>query len=173
MRLRPQKVQMPEPLETLVYCRVSSKKQLKEGDGLASQETRLRLYAQSKNRPVVRVFSDSLPGSEKRRPGLQALLRFLSENVGVRYRVLFDHLDRWVRDTDLAAELDRAVIDCNAILESPGVVYDGTSRSRLMKNVTVAFADYHRVNNAEQTVNRMEARLLNGFAVFCAPVGYK
>ncbi|WP_449411278.1 recombinase family protein [Methylobacterium komagatae] len=42
-----------------------------------------------------------------------------------------------------------------------------------MENVTVAFADYHRVNNAEQTLNRMRARLQNGFAVFAATAGYK
>lgn len=42
-----------------------------------------------------------------------------------------------------------------------------------MENVTVAFADYHRVNNAEQTRHRMQARLENGFAVFAAPGGYR
>jgi site-specific DNA recombinase len=173
MKLRPEKLKLPEPVKTLVYCRVSSKKQLKEGDGLASQETRLRIYAQGKAQPVVQVFSDNLTGSEQRRPGLQALLAFLRDNPHTRYRVLFDHLDRWVRDTNLSADLDRAVTECGAVLESPGVVYDGTSSSRLLKHVTVAFADYHRVNNAEQTVNRMTSRIMNGFAAFAATVGYR
>lgn len=158
--------------QTLIYCRVSSKKQEREGDGLASQETRLRDYCQRSGHTVVRVFRDQLTGSESRRPGLREMLALVEADKKARYRIVFDHLDRFTRDFYVHADLRRTIAKLGAILETPAGVLDDRSSSRLMEHVTVAFADYHRVNNAEQTVNRMQARLQNGFAVFAAPSGY-
>lgn len=42
----------------VIYARVSSVQQVTEGDGLASQETRCREYANYKGYTVVEVFSD-------------------------------------------------------------------------------------------------------------------
>ena len=161
------------PKLAVIYCRVSSKKQEREGDGLASQETRLRQYAALHGYTVTRVFSDKLTGSESQRPGLRDMIAFVAADRGRTYRIIFDHLDRFTRDFYLHADLRRAVAKTGATLETPGMVLDGRSSSRLMENVTVAFADYHRVNNAEQTRHRMQARLENGFAVFAAPGGYR
>ncbi len=157
----------------VIYCRISSKKQDREGDGLASQETRLREYAARCGYQIVEVFRDKLTGSESQRPGLRDMIAFVAGDKKNSYRILFDHLDRFTRDFYLHADLRRAVAKTGALLETPAGVLDGPSSSRLMENVTVAFADYHRVNNAEQTLNRMKSRLQNGFAVFCAPSGYR
>ncbi len=100
------------------------------------------------------------------------MLAFIGKNKGTRYRVIFDHLDRFTRNFYDHADLRREIAKLGAILETPAGVLDERSSSRLMENVTVAFADYHRVNNREQTLNRMQARISNGFAVFAAPSGY-
>ncbi len=157
----------------VIYCRISSKKQDREGDGLASQETRLREYAARCGYQIVEVFRDKLTGSESQRPGLRDMIAFVAGDKKNSYRILVDHLDRFTRDFYLHADLRRAIAKTGAQLETPAGVLDGRSSSRLMENVTVAFADYHRVNNAEQTLNRMKSRLQNGFAVFCAPSGYR
>ena len=167
----------PQPIENqnvtaVIYCRISSKKQEREGDGLASQETRLRDYCLRMGYNVETVFRDKLTGSESQRPGLRAMLAFIGKNKSTRYRVIFDHLDRFTRNFYDHADLRREIAKLGAILETPAGVLDERSSSRLMENVTVAFADYHRVNNREQTLNRMQARVSNGFAVFAAPSGY-
>lgn len=161
------------PILALIYCRISSRKQEREGDGLASQETRLREHADRKGYTVVRVFSDNVTGSESQRPGLRAMIAFAVADKKNRYRIMFDHLDRFTRDTYLHADLRRAVAKTGAVLETPSMVFDGSSLSRLTENLTVAFSDYHRVNNADQTLNRMRARLQNGYAVFAATSGYR
>jgi site-specific DNA recombinase len=156
----------------LIYCRVSSKKQEREGDGLASQETRLRDYCARMGYSVSQVFRDKVTGSESQRPGLRAMLAFIEKGKPARFRIVFDHLDRFTRDFYLHADLRRTIAKLGAILETPAGVLDERSSSRLMENVTVAFADYHRINNREQTLNRMQARVSNGFAIFAAPSGY-
>ncbi|MEP4035672.1 hypothetical protein [Pseudophaeobacter sp.] len=41
----------------MIYCRVSGAKQVREGDGLASQENRCREYATYNDYDVVEVFT--------------------------------------------------------------------------------------------------------------------
>lgn len=171
MKSKPQNLNHQDAI-AVIYCRISSKKQEREGDGLASQETRLRDYCLRMGYNVETVFRDKLTGSESQRPGLRAMLAFIGKNKGTRYRVIFDHLDRFTRNFYDHADLRREIAKLGAILETPAGVLDERSSSRLMENVTVAFADYHRVNNREQTLNRMQARISNGFAVFAAPAGY-
>lgn len=54
--------------KAVIYCRVSTKKQAKEGNGLDSQETRCREFAKFRNYEIVRVFSDDMSGSVAGRP---------------------------------------------------------------------------------------------------------
>ncbi|MGH8764013.1 MAG: recombinase family protein, partial [Nitrosospira sp.] len=49
--------------KAVIYCRVSTKRQSKEGDGLASQATRCREFARYRNLEVIEVFQDSESGS--------------------------------------------------------------------------------------------------------------
>lgn len=66
--------------KAVIYCRVSSAKQTVRGDGLTSQETRCREFAKYKGYDVVEVFRDDSSGSLTTRPGMQAMLSFLSAN---------------------------------------------------------------------------------------------
>lgn len=44
--------------KAVIYCRVSSDKQVREGNGLAGQEKRCRDYAHYHNYDVEKVFRD-------------------------------------------------------------------------------------------------------------------
>lgn len=44
--------------QAIIYCRVSSVKQVKEGHGLVSQETRCKEFARMKQYEVVETFFD-------------------------------------------------------------------------------------------------------------------
>ncbi|MEM7778513.1 MAG: recombinase family protein, partial [Pseudomonadota bacterium] len=65
----------PAP-RAVIYCRVSSHKQFKKGDGLGSRETRCREYARYKGYDVADVFVDEgVSGGMIDRPGMQEMLR--------------------------------------------------------------------------------------------------
>ncbi|MEO1405118.1 MAG: recombinase family protein [Pseudomonadota bacterium] len=51
-----------EPTEAIIYCRVSSTKQVAEGSGLESQEHRCRQYADAKGYEVAVVFPADVSG---------------------------------------------------------------------------------------------------------------
>ena len=61
-----------QPSKAVTYARVSSAKQVREGHGLASQETRCREFARHKGYEVIAAFQDDITGKSSTRPGLAA-----------------------------------------------------------------------------------------------------
>ncbi len=120
MTERPQSFNDQE-MTAVIYCRISSKKQEREGDGLASQETRLRDYCLRMGYAVETVFRDKVTGSESQRPGLRSMIAFYREEQRRALRVVFDHLDRFTRNFYDHADLRREIAKLGATLETPRV----------------------------------------------------
>ena len=153
--------------EAVIYNRVSSKAQLKRGDGLASQERLLREYANFKGYTVVAVFSDDLTGETMGRPGLQAMLSFIRQQKGKkRFVVLFDGFSRMARGIRTHEEVRDDIFDAGGIPEGPSVSFGRDADGRMVEYVMATAAQHQREKNAEQTVSRMRARLIGGYWVF-------
>jgi len=159
--------------KAVIYCRVSSTAQTKRGDGLGSQETRCREYARGRNYEVVRIFTDDLSGSATDRPGVKAMLAFLKQNRGEPCAVLVDDISRLARSVSAHIELRAAIALAGGLLESPTLEFGDDADSELQEYILATVAQHQRRKNAEQTRNRMQARVMNGYWVFQAPVGYR
>lgn len=157
--------------QAVVYVRVSGAKQVREGDGLASQENRCREYAAYKGLNVARVFKDDMSGKLATRPGMQAMLTHLHTHRGTI--VIIDDISRLARGLDAHLELRSALASAGAKLECPSIEFGEDSDSLLVENLLASVAQHHREKNGEQTRNRMRGRLLNGFWVFQPPIGYR
>ena len=100
---------MGKPLETtieyeraLVYCRVSSERQVTEGHGLESQEQRCLAHAQGKHLSVVKVFRDQgISGKLFERPAMQQLIAYLDSHKNEHFVIIFDDLKRFARDVEV------------------------------------------------------------------------
>lgn len=162
----------PEGRKAIIYCRVSDPKQSTvRGDGLHSQERTCREYAQSRGHQVIEVFTDTITGERSDRPGLKAAKAYLKKHPGTV--MIVDHANRLGRDL-LGYLLMRVEIEkIGGVLESPVMEFKADSSSRLVENVVASVSQYQRQHNAEQTASRMKARVLNGYWVFQAPVGYR
>ena len=57
------KHKIPKSRKAVIYCRVSSARQTKVGDGLTSQETRCREYARAREYEVVGTYAEDISGS--------------------------------------------------------------------------------------------------------------
>ncbi len=159
---------------SLVYCRVSSNAQLKRGDGLGSQETRCRDYAQRKGYEVCEVFRDEgASGSIIERPGMQAMLKFLRKAQNEKFVVLIDDISRLARGLEAHIQLRTAIQVAGGKLESPSIEFGEDSDSILVENLLASVSQHQRQKNAEQTKNRMLSRALNGYWGFNPPVGYR
>ncbi len=159
--------------KAVIYCRVSSAKQTVRGDGLHSQETRCREFAKYKGYEVVEVFRDDTSGSLTTRPGMQAMLSFLSARRKEPHAVIIDDISRLARGLMAHFELRVKIGDAGGVLVSPSIEFGEDSDSQLVENLLASVSQHQRQKNGEQTVNRMRARMQNGYWVFQAPVGYR
>lgn len=159
--------------KAVIYCRVSSVKQTVRGDGLASQETRCREFAKYKCYEVVQVFRDDSSGSLTSRPGMQAMLSFLKSRRSEVHAVIIDDISRLARGLMAHFELRVKIGDAGGVLVSPSIEFGEDSDSQLVENLLASVSQHQRQKNGEQTMNRMRARVQNGYWVFQAPVGYR
>ena len=157
----------------VIYCRVSSKKQ-KKGDGLGSQETRCREHAVKKGYQVEAVFPDDVTGAGDfmKRPGMVSLLKFLDAQPNKQYVVVFDDLKRFARDTEFHIRLRRAFKLRKATVECLNFKFEDTPEGKFIETIIAAQGALEREQNGRQVVQKMKARLKNGWWVFSKPKGY-
>ena len=161
--------------KALIYCRVSSSKQVREGHGLESQETRCRQYAHSHGYDVEAVFPDDVSsgGDFMKRPGMVSLLKYLDRHSQTDYVVIFDDLKRFARDTEFHIKLRRAFKVRGATVECLNFKFEDTPEGKFIETILAAQGALEREQNGRQVTQKMQARMMNGYWVFQAPLGYK
>jgi site-specific DNA recombinase len=161
--------------KAVIYCRVSSSRQVSEGHGLTSQETRCREFAGHKNYEVVQVFhEEGVTGSLLDRPSMKEMLAFLNQHKRKQpHVVIIDDISRLARNMETHIKLRAAIQDAGGKLESPSIEFGEDSDSRLVEHLLASVAAHQRDKNTEQVTNRMRARMMGGYWVFQAPKGYR
>jgi site-specific DNA recombinase len=159
--------------KAVIYCRVSSIKQTTRGDGLGSPETRCREYAKYKGYSVVEVFQDDMSGSLIDRPGMKTMLSYLHRNRSHPHVVIIDDISRLARGLEAHIQLRAAINSAGGTLESPSIEFGEDPDSILVENLLASVSQHQQQKNGEQTKNRMRARVMNGYWVFQAPIGYR
>ncbi len=152
---------------TLGYARVSTKKQVKEGDGLGSQEARIREHARNRAYPPpAMIFKDDKTGGTDDRPGFAEMLRFLLKNRGATCIVIIDDITRLARSVIVHHKLRAAIAATGARLECPSHEFGDGPDDILVENLLASVSQHQRQKNGEQVRNRMRGRLLNGYWCF-------
>ena len=159
--------------KAVIYARVSSAKQKKDGHGLESQETRCREYAGYRRYEVAAVFQDDISGANGQRPGMRDLLAFLKKHRADPHIVLIDDISRLARSVRAHMDLRAAIAVAGGILESPTIEFGDDADSELQEYILATVSQHQRRKNAEQVKNRMRARTMNGYWTFMAPVSYR
>lgn len=161
--------------KAVIYCRVSSVAQMQKGHGIGSQETRCREFTRMKGYTVERVFSDeAVSGGLIDRPGIGDMLAFLRANrKSSSFVVVIDDISRLARDIKAHLELRSAIAEAGARLESPSIEFGEDSDAILVENLLASVSQHQRQKNAEQTRNRMRARIMNGYWPFISCIGYR
>ncbi len=162
-------------ISALIYCRVSSVKQRIDGAGLQSQEQRCRTYAEDRGYTVDAVFPDDSSGGGDfmKRPGMVALLAYLDAQPDIPHVVIFDDLKRFARDTEFHIKLRRELATRGARVECLNFKFEDTPEGKFVETVFAAQGELEREQNRRQVIQKMRARIENGYWVFRAPVGYR
>ena len=162
--------------KAIIYCRVSSDRQVKEGHGLDSQESNCRRYAVDKKYKVAKVFRDEgISGGTIDRPGIQAMLDYLEDKADKdnQYVVIVDDLKRLARDVVGHIQLRKLIKSGNGLLESPSHTFEESPEGEFIETLLAATGQLEREQNKRQVKRRMKARLEAGYWPFYAPPGYK
>jgi len=156
----------------LIYCRVSSERQVNEGNGLSSQEQRCRNYAQGKKYQVVAVFRDEgVSGSKLDRPAINNLLQYIDDRPTENFVVVIDDLSRLARGVMVHFKLRLELKKRNVELECLNFNLNDSEESELLEVIMAGTNQYNRKANRRQVVQKMKARLDDGFWPFCPPSG--
>jgi site-specific DNA recombinase len=161
--------------EALIYCRVSTVNQENDGSGLQSQEHRCREYARSKGYEVEKVFLDSSSGGGDfmDREGMRELLSYIDKNVQKNYVVIFDDLKRFARDTEFHFKLKATFLARDVKLECLNYRFDDSPEGTFVETIFAAQGQLEKDQNKRQVIQKMKARLDDGYWPFFPPPGYK
>lgn len=134
--------------KALAYIRVSTVRQVKEGDSLAAQEERLQGYCKAHNLELVGVVRDEgVSGVTPlgKRPGGAELLAQLGPEIPNVVVVKFDRMFRDTRDAlNTIADLDERGIKLHA-LDFGGMALDtSTALGKLIVTLRAGFAQMER-----------------------------
>lgn len=161
--------------KAVIYCRVSTKKQAKEGHGLESQEHRCRQYAEQHGYQVVDVFRDDFSGGGDflNRPAMRELVDFLDEHPESNFTIIFDDLKRFARDTEFHWRLRKTLKARSATPKCLNFNFEDTPEGEFIETVIASMGELERKQNRRQVIQKQKSRLEKGYWVFHPPVGYK
>lgn len=166
-----------KPLEyskAIIYCRVSSERQAREGHGLDSQEHRCRDYADQRGLKVEKVFRDTFTGGGNfmARPEMRLLLDFLDKNAHENYVIIFDDLKRLARDLEFHFKLRKELRIRNAKPECLNFNFDETAEGKFVEGVIAGVGELEKAQNRQQVIQKQKARLEAGYWSFGPKKGY-
>lgn len=163
-------------IKAIIYCRVSSEKQVNEGHGLQGQELRCQQYAEARGYEVVQTFKDEgISGGLVDRPGMQNLLNFLDVHAvfDERVVVLIDDISRFARDVQAHFELKTAIESRGGKLECVSMEFEDSPMGKLLETIMAGSAEYYRNENRVRVMKNMKSRLEKGYWPFDEIPGYK
>lgn len=133
------------------YARVSTKGQVKDGNGLEAQVNIL------KDHGATKIYTDSFTGTKMDRPEFDKLLKKIDQGD----TLVVAKLDRFARSVSQASELITVLIDKGIKVDVANLgVLDDSSVSTLMRNILLSFAQFERDMIVERTQEGKEiARL--------------
>jgi site-specific DNA recombinase len=160
------------PTKAVIYFRVSTTRQATEGNGLDSQETRCRMFAEANRLEVIAAFHDDASGSLIKRPAMTDMLKFLSPQKEPIV-VIIDDISRLARSIETHITLRAKLAGVGAVLASPSIKFGQDSDSQFFEHLMAIVAEHGRNKNGEQVKARMLARMMNGYWTFNCPTGYE
>lgn len=158
----------------LIYPRVSTPRQVREGHGLDSQETLCREFVArlGLTDKIEAVFPEGMTGKLFERPVMQSVLQYIDQHKNRKYLVVFDDLKRFARDVETHLRLKQEFGKRNAAFASPNFKFEDTPAGRFVEIVMAGTAQLEREQNAVQTKDKMKARLLRGCWSLALPSEY-
>ena len=155
----------------VLYARVSSKDQEREGFSIPAQQKLLRQYAREHGLVIVQEFVDVETAKLAGRAGFGEMLTFLRSNASCRTILVekTDRLYRNIRDWITDDDLDLAV---HFVKENTVVSKASRSSEKFMHGIKVLMAKNYVDNLSEEVKKGLREKAEQGHWPSVAPIGY-
>src|SRR5260370_2787647 len=159
--------------QVVLYARVSSKDQEKEGFSIPAQEKLLRSYALTNQYTILREFVDVETAKRSGRTGFGEMLAFLRERKGT-WRVRWvEKTDRLYRNLKEWVTLDEFDLEIHFVKENVILSSGSRSSEKFMHGIKVLMAKNYIDNLSEETRKGMQEKAEQGIWPSHTPLGYR
>jgi DNA invertase Pin-like site-specific DNA recombinase len=156
----------------VLYARVSSKDQEKEGFSIPAQLELLRKYAAARGFTIAREFVDIETAKAAGRSGFGQMMAFLKKNANCRI-ILVEKTDRLYRNFRDYVTVDEFEPEVHLVKENVILSRESHSHQRLQHEIKVVLAKNYSDNLSEETRKGMREKARQGIWPSYAPLGYK
>jgi site-specific DNA recombinase len=169
---KPTAISDPARKQAVVYARVSSKEQEKEGFSIPAQLKLLKEYASTNGLVVAQEYVDIETAKQTGRAAFGEMVAYLKAHPSVRV-LLVEKTDRLYRNLKDWVTVDE--LDVEMHFPKEGVVLSRESRSseKFMHGIKVLMAKNYVDNLSEETRKGMLEKAEQGIWPSFAPLGYR
>lgn len=160
------------PLGAVIYARVSSKDQEREGFSIPAQLRLLRDYAGAKGFVIAEEFTDIETAKVSGRTKFNEMLKYLEKHPTSCRTILVEKTDRLYRNIRDYATIDELDVEVHLAKENEIISRSSRSNEQFVHGIKVLMARNYSQNLGEETVKGMTEKARAGIYPSSAPVGY-
>lgn len=166
-------METPIKKKAVIYCRVSTKEQVEEGNSLITQERQCTEYAQKHGYEVVATFIEQGESAKTAdRTELKKMMGFCSSKKNSVSAIIAYKIDRISRNTDDYSQIRIALKRYGVEIKSTSEHFEDTPAGRFMENIIANVAQFDNDVRTERSVGGMKEAVREGRYVWLAPYGY-
>lgn len=159
--------------KAVLYARVSSERQEKEGFSIPAQIKLLREYASKNNFKIVEEFVEAETAKRAGRHQFNNMITFLKKNKSVKTILVekTDRLYRNLKDYVTVDEIDNVAI--HFVKEGQILSEQSRSQDKFMHGIRVLMAKNYIDNLSEEIKKGLKEKAEQGYYPHKPPIGYK
>ncbi len=159
-------------MKCVLYARVSSKEQEKEGFSIPSQQKLLREYARENSLKVMHEYVDVETAKTTGRTGYGEMLAYVGDSRHDCRVILVEKTDRLYRNIKDWVTLDEFDVEVHFVKENFIFSKDSRSSEKLLHGIKVLMAKNYIDNLSEEVKKGLLEKAEQGEWPHRAPVGY-
>ena len=166
-------MQIIQKKRAAIYCRVSTKEQVDEGNSLHTQEKLCRDYAIKNGYEIAEVYIEQGESAKTvDRTELKKMLAFCADKKNGVSAVIAYKIDRISRKTDDYSQLRTFLKQHGVEIKSVTELFENNPMGRFMENIMANVAELDNDSRSERCAGGMRDAMREGRYVWMAPIGY-
>ena len=162
----------PACKQAVIYARVSSKEQEKEGFSIPAQLKLLKEYASAQGFAVAKEYVDIETAKQTGRGAFNEMVAYLHAHPDVRV-MLVEKTDRLYRNLKDWVTVDELEVEIHFPKEGVVVSRESRSSEKFMHGIKVLMAKNYIDNLSEEARKGMQEKAEQGIWPTVAPIGYR